>query len=762
MPRSAIIFLLLLQCSLLCQENVFNGSIKGRLIDSESKFPLISANIVIKGTQTGTSSDENGQFEIPNLTPGSYSLLLSYIGYQQFVKTDIIVRPGRITFVEAELKPVSLNMSDVVVKSNYFTQIEEQPLSTVSFSAEEVRRSPGTAGDVSRIVMSLPSLAKVNDTRNSLIVRGGSPIENAFYLDNIEIPNINHYAVQGSSDGPIGLINIDFIKDVNFYSGGFSSSYGDKLSSIMELSFREGNRDEFDVQFDMSIQALGISAEGPIGKGKGSWLFSARRSYFDILFKLVDIKGPKPAYSDYQGKLVYNLSEKMKMSMLNILAVDYSYQSREEAYDFESNNFGGLDNINQTGGINLQYLWSRNAFSNISLAHTYMYYKNAVLETRTGNNLLDNTSTEQEIKIRNNNHLTITASHKIELGLEGKYIFNRYRTHYFQYKDRLGALVPGLLVDDDFNSLKAGGYINYSWIVSDNISVHPGIRFDYFHYNKNFTISPRASIKYNLNNISSISATAGMYYQNLPLVFLGQKPEYKELKIPLSYHYILGFNHLVTENTKLTIEVYDKEYMNFPMSPSQPYLFIVDHIFTDTYFSNYDGIVDAGKARSYGLEFIIQKKLADKIYGMVSASYFNAKYRDLNGEWNNRIFDNRFTFSAEVGYKPNAKWDFSLRWMFAGGAPFTPFDETASVAAFRGIYDHNYINKSRLPDYHSLNVRVDRRFLFNGSNLVLYLTIWNTYGRQNVIMYIWDEIKNQVKAEKSWSTLPVFGLEYEL
>lgn len=742
-------------------QSVSNGTIKGRLIDSESRYPLIGANIILKNTPSGASTNENGEFEIQNVSPGTYALVFSYIGYEQMVKTDIIVRPGRITFVEAELKPVSLNMSDVVVRASYFSEIEEQPLSAVTFSSEEIRRSPGSAGDVSRIVMNLPSLAKVNDTRNSLIVRGGSPVENAFYLDNIEIPNINHYAVQGSSDGPIGLINVDFIKDVNFYSGGFNSSYGDRLSSIMELSFREGNRDEFDMQLDMSIQSIGGSFEGPLGNN-GSWLFSARRSYFDILFKLVDINGPKPTYSDYQGKIVYNLSDKLKLSLLNILAVDYSYQSRDEGYDFESNNFGGLDNINNTGGVNLQYLWNRNGFSNLSIAHTYMHYKNTVAETRTGSDILYNKSTEQEIKIRNNNHFTMGTSHKIDFGVDGKFLINDYSSHYFPYTDRLGNTAPELIINDNFNSFKAGAFVNYTWNPIEQLTFLPGARLDYFNYNENLNVSPRFTLMYNLNRITTLSATAGVYYQNLPLVLLGQNEQFKDLKDPMAYHYILSFSRLLTENTKLTIEAYDKEYSNFPMNPDQPQLFILDQVYSDTYFSGYDKLIDYGKARSYGIEFILQKKLADKIYGMLSASYFRAKYQDLTGKWQNRTYDNRVTFAAEGGYKPDEKWEFSLRWMFAGGAPYTPFNEAASAAAFKGIYDLNSINTSRLPDYHSLNLRVDRRFLFSGSNLIFYLSIWNTYGRENLITYTWDELKNKPRAEKAWSILPVFGLEYEL
>ncbi|MCB9250007.1 MAG: TonB-dependent receptor plug domain-containing protein [Ignavibacteriales bacterium] len=193
---------------------------------------------------------------------GTYTVQYSYLGYDKVIKTDVIVRPKRTTYLNINLYSSSVELENVVVESGYFTEIDNKPLGTVNFSSEEVRRAPGSAGDVSRILFGLPSLAKVNDSRNSLIVRGGSPIENSFYIDNIEIPNINHFPVEGSSDGPIGILNVDFIEDVNFYSSGFSSIYGDRLSSIMEISFREGAKDNIQPQINLSMQDLEPQLKG--------------------------------------------------------------------------------------------------------------------------------------------------------------------------------------------------------------------------------------------------------------------------------------------------------------------------------------------------------------------------------------------------------------------------------------------------------------------------------------------------------------------
>jgi hypothetical protein len=738
------------------------GTIKGTITEGGTRLPLAGANILVKDLSFGAMSDIDGKYEIKNIPVGNYAVVISYIGYETVVKTDVIVRPERITFIDAELKPSQLNLDEVIVSSGYFSETESNPVSASNFSAEEIRRAPGSAGDVSRIIMGLPALAKINDTKNSLIVRGGSPTENAFYLDNIEIPNRNHYPVQGSSDGPIGLINVDFIKDVNFLTGGFSSIYGDKLSSIMELKFREGNRDEFDIQFDLSMQGIGTSLEGPVNNGRGSYMVSARRCFFDLIFKTTDINGPIPKYSDFQGKVVYDISDRNKISVINILSQDYSYQNREEGFEFKSNGYGKFNMLNNTIGVNWQYLWGSNGYSELSAAHTFMDYDYNYLETRTGLEQYTNRSKEQQVTVRNNNHYNFGKTDKLDLGFDLKYMIYDYDNRYFAYTDRLGNTTPELYIEDKYTTAKAGVFASYSFDPLDKLTITAGGRMDYFEYNKSVVFSPRLSVIYKITPVTSVHASAGLFHQNLPFVLLTQAEEYKKLDNPQAVHYIAGISHFITEDTKLTLEAYDKEYSKFPMDPSQPQFFMIDQPVNENAFSGHTGLLDNGKAYTRGIELTIQKKLASDFYGLIGASYSSAKYRDLNGTWRSRICENRFTFTIDGGYKPDESWEFSMRWMYAGGAPYTPFDSEKSASSFRGIYDITLVNRDRLPDYHSLNLRVDKRFNFTSSSLVLYLSVWNVYGRENVITYYWNEINNKLSAEKMWSVMPVLGIEYEL
>jgi hypothetical protein len=736
------------------------GSIEGNVYDRETLSPLIGVNIIIKKTGEGTASDAGGKYIFENIEVGTYALQFSYIGYNKVIKTDVIVRPLRTTYVNAELQNASVEIQNVIVEGGYFSEVENKPVSAINFSAEEIRRAPGSAGDVSRIVYGLPSLAKVNDSRNSLIVRGGSPLENSFYLDNIEIPNINHFQIQGSSDGPIGLLNTDFIDDVNFYSGGFSPAFGDRLSSIMEISYREGSKSSFNPQVQMSMAGFGAGAEGPIGNN-GSYMFSAGRSYLDLIVDQVQTGGALPKYGDFQGKLVYNINDNNKLTVLNLFSKDDIGNNHKDAVKGENNFYGVSDDLSNVAGINWRHIWDNNGYSNTSLSYMLNSFDRNYHETKSQTHVYHNISKENNIKLRNVNYLKVNKRHSLEFGLESSGIFNSFDVLLFGRKDMYGNFPEPVYIDKNHNTVKGALFAVHHWNFMDNLKVEYGGRIDYFEYTSNTNFSPRINLTYNLNDNTSLSAGAGVFYQNIPGIILTQNDSFKDLKTPRADHYILSFAKMIGGTTRLSIEAYYKNYSNLPINPEQPHMFLFDQVMIDGLFLVNHNLNDNGKAFSRGIEVMVQKKLANDFYGMAGASYSKSRYKDLTGVWRNRIYDNEFNFSLEGGYLPNDEWEFKVRWIYAGGAPYTPFDITASKINNRGIWDVENINSKRLPDYHSLNIRIDKRFYFRGSNLVLYLSIWNAYARENIAAYTWNEIKNEPGTDEQWSTLPVIGFEFE-
>lgn len=756
-----IIFVLFaIQVSLAAAEIGGTGSLKGKVTDSETRKPLIGVTVVLNNTQLGASTDLDGNYEISGISAGTYSVSLSYIGYAKAIKTDIIIRPGRITMMDAGLKASVYEINNVVVTGGYFSELEEKPVSAVNFSSEEIRRSPGTASDVSRIMFSLPSVAKVNDQRNSLIVRGGSPVENSYYLDNIEIPNINHFPVQGSSDGPIGLLNIYFIKDVNFYTGGFSPVYGDRLSSVMEINFREGNREKFDQQVQLSMAGFGASVEGPIGSS-GSYLLSASKSYLDLIMDAAQTGGALPKYGDVQAKVVIDADKQNKFTFLNLLSIDNINMAYEDTKKAEANIYGFYKSYSNVAGINWQNLRAESGFSNTSISHTITSNDGSYFETKSKNHLLRNLSTESQLKLRNINYLKTGKNNSIEFGFEAGYSFSKFDFLYEKWQDSYGNITPEMRVNKDFNNVKTGVFGNLSFQPLDKLKINLGARGDYFSYNKKSVLSPRISASYSLGSDLSINGSTGIFYQNIPNMILTQNESFKDLKIPGARHFVVGITKFLDESIKMSIEAYYKDYFNFPIDQSQPKEFLFDQVMTQGLFLNHSKLADNGKGISKGVELLIQKKLADDFYGLLSASYSKTTYSDYDGIWHNRIYDNKINFTFEGGYIPNNSWEFKVRWTYAGGAPYTPFDIAASVANNKGIIDVNKINSQRLPDYHSLSFRVDKRFYFGNSNLIAYLSVWNAYGRENIAQYQWNEVKNTQTETKQWSMLPVIGFEFE-
>jgi len=441
--------------------------------------------------------------------------------------------------------------------------------------------------------------------------------------------------------------------------------------------------------------------------------------------------------------------------------MDRIYMDEDKAVENDANMYGKTDGVTNTAGINWQHIWSNTGYSNTSISHTYTKYDRDYSKTATMKKLYTNNGDENLFKIRNVNYLKLNTSNSIEFGGEATGITTNYNTFYGEYKDEYGNLIPPLTVNTKLDGVKLGLFAVNHLNFLERLRLDAGARADYFTYNVSFNFSPRASLTYELNSETSFSLSAGLFYQNIPNNILVQSTDFKNLKTPKAVHYVLGFSRKLWDATRLSVELYYKDYSNFPINPTQPAMFVFDQGQIYGLFWNQTALEDNGKANAKGIEVILQKKLAEDFYGLVTASVSKTRYKDYFGNWHNRIYDNQFNFNLEGGYIPGNDWEFKVRWIYAGGAPYTPFDYEASKQAGVGIWDVSKTNSKRLPDYHSLNVRVDKRFNFSGSNLLVYLSVWNAYNRKNISFYYWNEVKNDIDSQKQWSVLPVLGVEFE-
>jgi len=739
------------------------GSITGTVLDGETGQPVVGSSVRVVDTRLGGVAGSAGSFTVARVPAGVYRLTCTSVGFHQQTLTDIVVKPGRTTAVEFSLSR-SVSVGKITVRADLFPTAQAHQTSVTQFSSEEIRRSPGSGGDISRIVMGLPSIAKTNDSRNSLLVRGGNPTENTFYINTIEIGNINHFPTQGSSGGPIGILNVDFIRNVQFYAGGFPSRFGDKLSSVMDISFRDGARDRFAAQLDLNFAGYGATLEGPFALPNSSWLVSARRSYLDLLVKAVDAGTTvAPRYNDYQGILSWDIDNSNRLELLAVVADDHASSDNEIARENEFLYYGDQDIYQYTVGAHWRNLWGSGVgYSNTSLSYSGTDVAEKFFEPATQLPIVDHTTTEGTLALRNVNNAQVLPELGVEFGLDAKLLRGDYSARYGSFTEPNGNVVPARTNQAEVTLGRGGAFASILYRPVEPLSISAGVRADANSFGA-FALSPRLSLGYLLGESTTLSAAAGIFRQNLPLNMLAQNSSYGALPMTEALHLTLGVQQLLTESLRFGAEAYLKRYSRFPQDSTQPNVFLLDELFYSNDILRTDRPLRAdGRALSYGLELTLQKKFTGDFYGLCALSISKTLYTTMAGAEKERTFDNRYTFSIEGGYKLSETWEASARWIYAGGAPYTPFDIPASTAANRGVPDGGRVNAARYPAYHSLNVRVDKRFLFESSSIVVYVSVWNVYNRQNVASYYWNAYRNEQGTQKQFGLLPVFGVEWEL
>ena len=741
-------------------ETVFTGSIRGIVIDGETRQPLPGANIVLVDTTAGSIAGDDGRFVLSGLPVGSYKLRASMIGYEAQIRSDLVVRSNRITAIEVRLQERALGLAETVVTAGYFSEELTDEVSAVNFNFEEIRRSPGSAQDISRLVQALPSINMNNDQRNDLVVRGGSPTENLTLVDNIEIPNINHFPTQGASGGPIGLLNVDLIEDATFSAGGFGAQFGDRLSSVLEIRMRDGNREEFDAELNMSMAGAGFIVEGPLSGGRGSWVASARRSYLDLLVGAIGT-GAVPVYSDWQGKLSYDFNDRHQFDLLGVAGFDLIELKPKDADDAVDGEDFFKQDVNQVvAGANWRWLFSPSGYSETSLALTANDFGMRVNDNPTRVRLFDNDSLEREITLRNKSFYRPKPGLAVESGFDVKRIGSDFQFFVAADTNRVNVVIPELRIENDVSTTKLGGYVGFKQELAFRVQLRAGARLDYFDYNEEVDWSPRLAASFKLNDLTSLNAAWGIYYQNLPPSLLVQHPDNRRLENPRADHFVMGINRQVTTSTQLTVEAYRKKYRELPYDPDDPTISVVD-AYADFGSPVPGRLIGGGTAKSDGIELLLQKKLAQALYGTAGYSFSRSRYTDLLGTERDRNFDNRHLVSLIVGYRPSDRWEYSLRWVYAGGRPRTPFDVETSSALNTGIIDPALVNSKRYESYHRLDLRFDHRRHYASYNLVLFFSVLNTYNRANIFTYYWDNEDREVDRIDQWKLLPIGGFELE-
>lgn len=735
--------------------------IQGKVVDVMTRKPLQGVKVQLDKQEVFVQTAADGSFTIGSVDPGYHTVTASFDGYESESSAELLFTYDKSPFIALELQSMASGVGEVNIrKTNIQKREAESPVSSQKLSIREIERNPGGNRDISKIIQSLPGVISVPGFRNDVVIRGGAPSENKFYLDGIEIPIINHFQTQGSTGGPVGLLNVNFIKEVNFYTGAFPVNYANGLSSVLDFRQMDGNANKAKYRFTLGSSDVGFTADGPIGK-KTTYIFSARQSYLQGLFSVLGLPF-LPNFIDYQAKVKVKLNEKDDISFLMVGAVDFFRLNLKvndnitDSVQLKSNKYilGYLPvyrQWNYTFGTvythygtqsKTQYFLSRNMLNNTS----YKYRNND--ESSEDNRIFTYKSIEEENKLRIENSRTI-RKWKLLAGTGLEYV-------QFGVDNKAKILIPGApgtpgtIQDIAFNSqldlAKYSGFVRAYRNVMGSGTLSFAGRLDGNTYNKHMqnvfnqpTASVSASLPTAVNGLF-LNANIGQFTQLPSYTILGYRNAAGALDNLDRVKYIrnrmvaAGLQYNKVKDTRITLEGFYKQYANYPLALNDS--ISLGNLGTDFAVVGNEPVSSVCDGRAYGMEFLVQRRSRSGLYGILAYTLSWSEFSDKNGNAVKSAWDSRHTVSLVGGMKMKRNWELGAKFRLATGRPYTPFDVQRSLVKSNwdvkgvALNDYNRLNSERLGTFSQLDVRVDKVWYFKKSSLNLYMDIQNFLNKE--------------------------------
>lgn len=731
---------------LLCAQA---GIIKGTVTNPINNEPIGFASILIIDMEQGTTSDIDGNYEITNLEPGLYSVRASFVGYEEATVYEIQVFNNKPAVVDIKMSEAVSELAEVVVKASPFKKTEESPVSLRSIGIAEIQRNPGGGRDISLVVQQLPGVTSSASFRNDLIIRGGAPNENHFYLDEVEVPTINHFATQGSSGGPVGMINVNFIREVDFYSGAFPANRGNTLSSVFGFRLREGRDDRLGGSFTVGSSDLNLTFEGPIGE-KTTFLVSARQSYLQFLFQLLELPF-LPTYYDFQTKIKHKFNQRNELTFIGIGAIDRFKLNLEANETEEQQYLLGILPVspqwNYTNGLVYKhyrdngyftFVLSRNMLNNRS----FKYANND--DSSEDNLILDYNSQEIENKFRAEHTVRTENGFKFNYGVN--YEFAKYNNQTF---NRIFTSQGAQTINyrSAFNMNKYGFFAQASRkYLDERLILSLGVRFDANDYSDEMNnpltqFSPRFSAAYALSDKLIANFNLGRYYQLPPYTILGYQQDDQFVNRANGIKYIsndqvvAGLEFNTAAASKITVEGYYKKYRDYPFLLRDSVT--LANLGADFGIIGNELAVPQSAGRAYGVELLFQQRLYKGFYGIASYTLGWSEFEDKNGTFIPSSWDARHIANLTIGKKFEKGFlkdvEIGIAYRFQSGLPRTPFAEDSALVLNWDINgaplrDIDRLNTLRNTVVSSFDLRVDKKWFFDKWSLNLYLDLQNVNG----------------------------------
>lgn len=720
------------------------AEVRGQISDAINNEPVAFANVIVSGTQIGATTDINGDFIIVGLEPGFIQLQVSFIGYKPTITSDIMLSNNNVPFLHIKLEQDEQVLDEIVVSANPFEKNIESPLSMQTIRTKEIESNPGSNRDISRVIQSFPGVGSTPAYRNDVIIRGGGPSENRFFLDGIEIPVLNHFSTQGASGGPVGIINADFIQSVDFYSGSFKASSYNALSGILDFKQKEGSKDKTNLQFAVGASEAAATIDGHIGD-KTTYIFSIRRSYLQFLFSAIGLPF-LPTFNDYQFKLRTDFDAKNKLTIISIGSLDRLKLNT------------GIKNPDETQEYQLAQIPINNQWSYTFGIVYNRFFKNGYHEFVVSRNMLDNKfykyPDNDEDQPKNFDYSSSEAENKLRYELTIQQNGFKYNfTLNSEYAKYYNSTSQQLFINDSLINLKYltnldiikygfSGQVSKS-ILNSRLLLSLGVRFDGNNYNSKMQnplnqFSPRILLSYALTEKTSLNVGLGRYFQQPAYTTLGFRDNAGDLMNEEKATYIgvnqytAGIEHRFSESILLSLEGFRKNYFQYPID-----------LLTGSSLANqgadYSSISGAapvtftGKGHATGFEVLNRVNL-DMFTLLAAYTYVRSLFTDLKGNYVASSWDSKHLITL-TGYRDFKKnWRLGLKWRFVGGLPYTPYDlQTSAIieawdAKGQPYLNFNELNTLRFNSFHQLDIRVDKNIFFNKWALMIYLDIQNLYN----------------------------------
>ena len=719
-------------------------TLTGIVREELSRKPVSGAAVIVAG-MSGTT-DGRGEFAIAGVPAGTHVVNVEARGYRVVGSPKALVSSGRVKRVAVYLARATTDIGDVTVTSSALSGGDRSPNSSVTMDALEIKSKVGAAWDLERGIGDGPGVTTSSDMTNNLVVRGGNPSENQIFVDHIEMPNISHLSWQGETGGGIGIVNLDFVRDATFHTGGFPAQYGGKLSSVLDIRFREGNRERFGGEMELSMGGFGGGMEGPLADGNGSWVLSYRKSFLDLLKEPIRLTAV-PHYEDAHGKIVMDLGGDQQISVLGIVGrddIDIKWTRDTDRAVF--------DGMKYAIGANWTAPMGEMASSRVTLSQTANFYDVEVFQGGDEAPAYANDSVERETTLEAVVDIGETYEDAWQFGALARLVDFRHTIQseaWRGFSENQGRAVwlDEQQIDENRQAFRFEGFLHRDTTFADVVTLRLGVRGQRSALTDAVSVDPRFGVSWRATSDATLSVSGGQYHQSPTYAELTLDEENFDLTDARARHLIVGLRYDVADDAVVQVEGYRKVYDGVPV------FLEADQIAPS------GRLVNEGEKRVTGVDVLLKKGSTAGTFGSVVATLSKSRALDVLGEWYPDDFDYRKMLTLTGGVPLVAGWRAGGRWRFVGSRPFTRWPV---IELDDGRYDispdFTTRNQVRYPNYHRLDLRVDRRLNFTGWGTSLFFEVQNVYDRENVFSRQFDAKNGRFLDVLQFQRLGIVGL----